>query len=300
LAAATTYTLTGPTSGEAGEPLEFTVSIGSDTSAGVTITPAASVASSGAFSPATVTLSTASPTAKFTFTPSKLAAANTISTTNSGSLTDPAGIAVAVTAPLTLSGPAAPPPGSPSSYTVEIGEGTITGSITVTPALTPSGWAIAPSTVTLNNSTRKATFAVTPTAPGAAELSVGSNQAFAVPGDPLELEAAANYTSLMTTVKNISGEELHFPFLGARGRTLAAGETYSYPGGPLDGLNVHGFPSDRDRDDFLRALKDNRLEVTAGPPPILTDAVTRATKVLVLSNGSLGTGDPTYGPNVDA
>lgn len=295
---ATTYTLTGPTTAKAGDVLTYTVSIGSDTHAGVTITPAASVATSGTFAPTTVTLSTETPTATFTFTPTKLAAPNNISTTSSPSLTNPSAVALVVSAPLTLTGPAALPPGVETAYEVEIGAGTVVGNVVVTPA-GPAGWTFTPATVTLTNANRKKSFAVKADQAESGTLSVTADQSFAVPGAGLAVAAQFSTTSFQTTVRNISGAEKYFPFLGRRGVRLAAGASHSFFGGPADGLAMNGFPNERDFKDFQRAVVDNVLEVLATPAVIITDAATQATKVVTLVNGTLGAGDPSYGANSD-
>jgi hypothetical protein len=93
LAYATLYTLTGPTSGNVHiASTNFTVAlpVGGVLTGSVTVTPNDG-AGAGAFNPASVILSTAFPSQTFTYTP--VSGGNkTISTTNSGSLTNPAPI----------------------------------------------------------------------------------------------------------------------------------------------------------------------------------------------------------------
>lgn len=87
--AATTYLLSGPGSGAAGAAsTPFTVNLpsGGTVPAPVTITP--HDGGGGTFTPATVSLTTAAPSATFTYTASS-AGTKTISVTNSGGLTDP-------------------------------------------------------------------------------------------------------------------------------------------------------------------------------------------------------------------
>jgi hypothetical protein len=101
-AAATAYTLTGPSSGfvnNASAP--FTVQSNGYLSGSVTITPADS-SLSGSFSPATVTLAAGNSTsASFTYTPTTTGA-RSISTTDSSTLTDPS--------PITYTASNPPPP----------------------------------------------------------------------------------------------------------------------------------------------------------------------------------------------
>jgi hypothetical protein len=87
---ATSYTLSGPSSGGTGlASTNFTVAIPGGTTLGspVTITPS-SGGGGGTFTPSSVILSTGSPSATFIYTPASIGT-KTISTTNSGALTDP-------------------------------------------------------------------------------------------------------------------------------------------------------------------------------------------------------------------
>lgn len=90
--AATTYTLTGPSSGTVGAAsATFTVQSTGTLASSVTVTPSDS-SSGGSFTPSSVSLAAgASTSTTFTYTPSS-AGAKTISTTNSGSLTNPASL----------------------------------------------------------------------------------------------------------------------------------------------------------------------------------------------------------------
>jgi hypothetical protein len=91
---ATATTLTGPTTGTAGvASSNFTVGVspvGSNITGTVVVTPSDGGAG-GTFSPTSVSLTTASPTATFTYT-AAAAGTITISTTNNGSLTNPTSI----------------------------------------------------------------------------------------------------------------------------------------------------------------------------------------------------------------
>ena len=99
LVAATTYTFSGPSSGEVDiESTDFTVELPTDTSvpSAVTITPDDS--SDGVFTPTTVELTTSAPSATFTYTPASVGA-KTISVTNDGGLTNPRQLTYTSTAP---------------------------------------------------------------------------------------------------------------------------------------------------------------------------------------------------------
>ncbi len=101
----TTYTLTGPASLTAGSASGYTITPGSGAalSTAVTITPACTL--SGTFSPSSVVIPAGSTAAQtFTFTPGA-AGTGTLSATNSGSLTNPASMSIAVAAQAVQTGP---------------------------------------------------------------------------------------------------------------------------------------------------------------------------------------------------
>lgn len=102
MAAATGYSLTGPNApsiGGASANYTVTLTPAGGTSASATITPASGTGN-GTFSPATVSLSTATPSAVFTFTPGDPAGtAASIGTTNSLALTNPGAIAATIQPP---------------------------------------------------------------------------------------------------------------------------------------------------------------------------------------------------------
>ena len=94
----TTYDFTGPSTGETGvASTDFTVSL-QTVPASVTVTPNDS-GNGGTFDPQSVLLTTDSPSATFTYTPASVGN-KTISTTNDGTLTDPAPLTYVSTAPL--------------------------------------------------------------------------------------------------------------------------------------------------------------------------------------------------------
>ncbi|MCH4091724.1 SGNH/GDSL hydrolase family protein [Acetobacter sp.] len=114
--AATTYTLSGSSSLAVNTPATYTVAPNAAPSSAVTITPASTLA--GTFSPATVTLAAGSASGvTFTFTPSAVGSGS-LSTTNSGSLTNPAALSLTVISQATA--PSAP------SFTLAAGSGQVT------------------------------------------------------------------------------------------------------------------------------------------------------------------------------
>jgi hypothetical protein len=102
--AATAITLTGPSSGTVGSPsTNFTVGANGTITGTITVTPSDG-GDGGSFSPTSLAISSGTPTATFTY-----AAANagsptaTINVTNSGGLSNPAGIAYSATVPAATS-----------------------------------------------------------------------------------------------------------------------------------------------------------------------------------------------------
>jgi hypothetical protein len=98
MAAATGYSLIGPTApstGVASAPYTVTLTPSGGTSASVTITPAST--GNGTFTPASVALSTAAPSASFTYTPADpVGGAATISATNSLTLINPTALTLTI------------------------------------------------------------------------------------------------------------------------------------------------------------------------------------------------------------
>lgn len=105
----------------------------------------------------------------------------------------------------------------------------------------------------------------------------------------------ANTTCLYTSVRNISGSERVFGFLGARGMRLAANEVVTVPGNLVDALGKGGHWSQRRFKSLERALDvQSALEILATPAVHLYDAVCGRTKLLALENGVLGMLDPCW------
>ena len=98
----TTYTLSGPSSGTVSvASTNFTVAlpVGGTITGTVTVTPGDG-GGGGTFSPTTVNLTTAAPSATFTYTPAS-AGAKTVSVTNNKGLTDPTNIVYTASVPFT-------------------------------------------------------------------------------------------------------------------------------------------------------------------------------------------------------
>lgn len=105
----------------------------------------------------------------------------------------------------------------------------------------------------------------------------------------------ANSTCLYTTVKNVSGAERVFGFLGARGMRLDAAEVVTIPGNLIAALGNGGRGAQRKFKGLARALDQNgSLEIVSTPGVHLYDAVHDRTRVLSLQGEVLGVVDPCW------
>jgi len=108
-----------------------------------------------------------------------------------------------------------------------------------------------------------------------------------------------NTDCLYTHVKNVSGKERVFGYLGPRGMRLAANEVVTLPGNLVDALGNGGHWSQQKFKALERSLTVNAsLEILATPAVHLHDAVLDETKMLVLQGGVLGVVDPCWAPVV--
>jgi len=81
----------------------------------------------------------------------------------------------------------------------------------------------------------------------------------------------ATVSGLYTTVKNTSGAEATFGFLGARGKRLANNETYTVPGDLVASLGKGGRGGQRQFKALERALSDGNLVIVNSPAVYITD-----------------------------
>jgi len=103
----------------------------------------------------------------------------------------------------------------------------------------------------------------------------------------------ANTDCLYTTVKNVSGKERVFGFLGPRGMRLAVNEVVTVRGNLIQTLG--GQTSARRFKALERALDQNgSLEIVSTPAVHLYDAVQDRTRQLALQNNALGIVDPCW------
>ncbi len=110
----------------------------------------------------------------------------------------------------------------------------------------------------------------------------------------------ADTTHLYTTVKNPLAFSRPYGYLGAHGRTLAAGASFSQIGDLVDSmLGRHSRWERRNTAALERDLLADKIEIIRTPRPILKDAVNDEIKALDLSGGILGVIDPSWGAFTD-
>lgn len=97
---------------------------------------------------------------------------------------------------------------------------------------------------------------------------------------------------LHTIVKNTSGTEKTFGFLGPRGKRLTAGQSFTVPGDLVATLGA--MTSQRRFNALKAALKRGTLAIVSSPAVFLYDDTSDKTRTLAVDNGVLGTVDPCY------
>lgn len=173
--AATSVTLSGPSSGSVGTAsTNFTVGADGTITGTVTVTPSDS-GGGGTFTPTTVNISSGSTTATFTYTPAT-SGAKTISVTNNGGLSNPSSITYTATSgvatALTLSGPSSGVVSTASTNFTVAANGSLSSSVDVTPSDSSAGGTFTPSSITLNSGATSGTFTYTPLSTGVKSISV--------------------------------------------------------------------------------------------------------------------------------
>jgi hypothetical protein len=174
---ASAVTLSGPTSGSVSvASTNFTVGANGPIIGTVVVTPSDGGVG-GSFVPTSVSISSGSPTGTFVYTPSTTGV-RTISVTNNGSLSNPSSITytsneVAATA-VTMSGPSGGANGSASGAFTVGANGSITGTVVVTPTAVGGG-TLSPTTVSINSASPTGTFTYTPASTGTKTISVTNN-----------------------------------------------------------------------------------------------------------------------------
>lgn len=100
----------------------------------------------------------------------------------------------------------------------------------------------------------------------------------------------ANTTCLETKVRNMTGVTATFGFLPPHGKTLTAGQEYTFFGS-LPAL-LQAITSKRKRTAFQNALQNGDIVVVSSPTPFLYDATLDVTKTIKVDNGSVSAADP--------
>ena len=182
---ATAITLSGPSSGIAGNAsTNFTVGADGDITGTITVTPTSS-AGTGTFTPPSVQISAGTPTATFTYTPSSVGARN-INCTNDGGLSSPSNVAyTASAATISLSGPSSGARAQASTaFTVSLNAPAI-ADVVVTPTDSSGQGSFTPSTVTIlaGQTSASSTFTYTPTTSGARNINCTNDQGLTAPAN---------------------------------------------------------------------------------------------------------------------
>lgn len=100
---------------------------------------------------------------------------------------------------------------------------------------------------------------------------------------------------LFSTVKNTVGQRRTFGFLPPHGRTLEIDEEFTVFGHITEAINRFERVTDkRQRDAFASALTRGDMVIVSTPNPVLQDEVTSASKIIILSSGSLAVSDPCW------
>lgn len=231
LAGLSAVTLTGPTSGTAGTPSTSFV-VDTDypiTDGSVVVTPSDS-GGGGFFAPAFVTLTSLATAQSFAYT---AAAAGTYSiiVTNNAGLSNPLPISFTASAPApattyTLSGPSDCSIGAASTpFTVQLGNGALSGTAVITPSDNNGGGTFAPTSVSLTNTTRSATFTYTAASAGVKTISTTNNASLTNPAS-LSVAASVDLTFYCDNA-NIIKSPTNWNMTGAAG--LQSAETI-WPG----------------------------------------------------------------------
>ncbi len=107
---------------------------------------------------------------------------------------------------------------------------------------------------------------------------------------------------LYTIVRNVSGADRFFGFLGPQGMRLKAGEAVLVPGDLVAALGAESALHGRNRkfDGLRKAVESGSLRIDARPAPILYDPVNDIPKALAVVGGALGTVDPDYQGSVSS
>jgi PKD repeat protein len=178
---ATTYTLAAPNPADCatGTPsCQFTVGLpwAQYLSQPVTVTPSDGKMG-GTFTPASVVLSNANPTATFTYTAATTGTI-TIAARNNGGLTNPAPVTITAQSPVTtytVAGPSSGTVATGARFTISLGSGWLANPVQVAMAASNGDGTFSPSSVTLNMANPSATITYTPQLYGPRNITFSNN-----------------------------------------------------------------------------------------------------------------------------
>lgn len=186
LTTATSVTMSGPSAGTVGvASTNFSIAANGLITGTVIVTPSDG-GGGGTFTPTTVSISSGSPTSTFTYTPASTGT-KTISVTNNSGLTNPSNISYIVSTAgataVTMTGPSSGNVSAASTNFTIGANGTITGTVVVTPSDGGGGGTFTPTTVSISSGTPTATFTYTPSSTGAKTISVTNNGSLTNPSN---------------------------------------------------------------------------------------------------------------------
>ena len=186
LTTATSVTMSGPSAGTVSvASTNFSIAANGLITGTIIVTPSDG-GGGGTFTPTTVSISSGSPTATFTYTPASTGT-KTISVTNNGGLTNPSNISYIVSTAgataVTMTGPTSGNVSTASTNFTIGANGTITGTVLVTPSDVGGGGTFTPTTVSISSGTPTATFTYTPSSTGAKTISVTNNSSLTNPSN---------------------------------------------------------------------------------------------------------------------
>lgn len=103
---------------------------------------------------------------------------------------------------------------------------------------------------------------------------------------------SASSAGLFTVVKNTSGKERPFGYLGTHGKRLSANESFSHPGDLVGKLGADKYQ--RKFKSLCGSLERGSLSIVSSPAVYLFDEEDDVTRQLALEGGALGTVDPLW------
>ncbi len=208
---ASAVTLSGPSTGTTGSPsTNFTVGANGAITGTVTVTPSDS-GGGGTFAPTSVNISSGSPTATFTYTAASNGA-HSISVTNGGGLSNPSALtytsASGAATAVTMSGPSSGVSGVASTNFTVGANGSISGTVVVTPSSGGGGGTFTPMSVSISSGTPTATFTYTPASAGAKTISVTNNGGLTNPSNITYTATAPAIYDQVNATDTIGGQNI--------------------------------------------------------------------------------------------